>query len=204
MATNSDTAHKLTIVKSFTYRGHEEEFSNSYHFTGDLPADSAAWDALSSAIMLGEHTCYPSDVRIMRCYGYEAGQNLNVYTRPLGDIGDEFPGSLTAPTLAQRNPGDAAVWLRWATPDLTDPGGKRIYLRKYFHPAISATDDADSIWATQKTAMMTFGALMTSGDLPDSRLLCGPTGAAAGTHAVGPYITTRTLKRRGKRPPTSG
>src|SRR6266576_2358533 len=44
MAATTDTAPSLTIVKRFNYRGDvDEEFSNTYHFSGTTPADAAAW-----------------------------------------------------------------------------------------------------------------------------------------------------------------
>ena len=199
--TNDDTAFKITLVKSFAYRGQPEEYSNSYHLTGDPPDADAAWETLVLQLMNAEKVCYPSTTTIVRGYGYEAGHNQSVYVKDLAAIADTLPGTLETPTAAQQNPGDAAVWVRWMTPDFTSRG-KRIYLRKYFHPAVSAIGNADNIWYTQQIALSSFATSLTTGTTLGTHHICGPKGAIGSTVAVGPYVTTRTLKRRGKRPPS--
>jgi hypothetical protein len=202
----------LTIVKRFPYRGDTtEEFSNTYWFTGGPPADDAAWLALWTAMTTAEKPLYGATTQIIRGYGY----NDDTGHKP-GDEGDVAPsvwgidlriapntvinGSFSAGALYTA-PGDSAVWVRWKTSRRTNPGGKAIYLRKYFHPAYHAVQaDGDTVAPTWVTNANTFGAKLYDGTLPGARKI-----TTAGvndtilSHGASPYITTRTLKRRGKR-----
>jgi hypothetical protein len=203
----------ITTVKQITYRGDSaEEYSNTYWFTGGAPTDAQLL-ALFNAIVLVEKACYPSfsssGAKVIRGYGYKDDTGH----KP-GDTGTVHPadwvndisatpvqGTLTVSTLDQINPGDDAVWVRWKTSRRTDPGGKAIYLRKYFHPAIKNPSSVETVLAAQQTALGALGTKMMDGSLPDARKL-----TTAGQNdvllasAVSQYVTTRTLKRRGKRP----
>lgn len=194
-------AIKLTIVKTFTYRGQPEEFSNSYHFTGSDPADSAAWAALDGAIRTEERKVYTSAAKIVRVYGYNSGAASASYVHDL---------SLVDPTLVQGQlaagtsipaPGDAAVWLRQPLAVLNSKG-KRIFLRKYFHDARLVAGGGDAVFAAQATALVAFGAFLRGSTIPDTRTVCDKSGNVPTGDAASAFITTRTLKRRGKRPPT--
>ena len=192
----------ITIIKDFPYRGTTEEFSNTYHFSGTTPADAAAWKTLADAIILAEKPTVPSYVRFVRAYGYEAGNNVSVAqidykTLPLTPV----LGTFTVGTSIGV-PGDVAATIRWATPNFTERG-KRIYLRKYMHGVREAGGNFDLLDTDEKAAMQTFAAKMIDGTLPGSFKYCGPQGAVASAPLVAQYLTTRTLKRRGKRPPTA-
>ena len=190
----------ITIVKRFPYRGDTmEEYSNKYHFSGDTPGDDAGWKTLADAIIAAERPMLPAEVTFVRAYGHEAGNEFAVaaidYTAPpLTPVA----GTFSAPGTAKA-PGDAAFWVRWRTP-AKNSRGKWIYLRKYFHGIRLGTTDGDLLAAQQKTAAETYGAKMVDGSLPGGVKVCGPQGAVAGPVAVSTYVTTRTLKRRGKRP----
>lgn len=203
----------LTIVKQITYRGDPtEEWSNTYWLTGAVPTD-AQFLALFNAITAVEKTIYPAwashGCRVIRGYGY----NDDTGHKP-GDTGAVAPsvwtndiiaspvdGTLVLSDIDQRLPGDDAVWVRWKTTRRTDPGGKAIYLRKYFHPACRTTGTDDTVLPAQATALGALGQLLRNGTLPDSRTLttAGRTDTLT-AHGVSSYTTTRTLKRRGKRP----
>jgi hypothetical protein len=203
----------LTIVKQFDYRGNPiEEFSNTYWLTGGAPTD-AQFLALFDAIVAVEKTIYPTEgsggAKVVRGYGYRDDSGH----KP-GDTGTVHPadwvhdiaaspvaGTLTMTDSDQRLPGDAAVWVRWKTSRRTDPGGKAIYLRKYFHPACRTTGAHDAVLPAQITALNALGALLDGGSLPDARKIttAGQTDVIL-SHAASSYVTTRTLKRRGKRP----
>ncbi len=185
----------ITINKTLAYRGTQEVTSNTYHFSGTTPANDADWHALALAIWAAEKTLVPSTVKFVGYLGYQAGNEHAVSIKNYLEDG-------TAP-IAGSNvdngagaPGDAACWVRWTTPDRTSRG-KRIYLRKYFHD-VAWTDDAPTPgW---KTLALAYGAKMIDGTLPGGAKICGPQGAVASQPFVSPWITTRTLKRRGKRP----
>jgi hypothetical protein len=60
----------LTIVKRFPYRGDaNEEWSNQYHLTGSIPADSTAWKTLADALIAEEKKLYTSGTKVIRAYG---------------------------------------------------------------------------------------------------------------------------------------
>lgn len=193
----------LTIIKSFTYRGNAEEYSNHYVLRGTAPADSAAWATVATAVIAEEKKVYPSTCSVVRVYGYADDQEDTAASYSL-----DYTISPSAPvpgTLSQTGtvpaPGDAAAWVRWRT-SRTNSKGKPIYLRKYFHPVLLDAAGGDGVKAAQKTALLAFGAKLSDGTLSG-----GYTVTAAGSDdtitSVGAstYATTRTLRRRGKRPP---
>jgi len=192
----------IVLIKRFTYRDTLEEFSNKYHFNGTLPVDAAAWKTLADALITAEKPTVQASVRWVRAYGYEPGNEISVwgfnYAGP--------PDTTQAGTLAlgtQRDvPGDIAAVVRWYTGQNTEKG-KKIYCRKYIHGAVASISDVDEVGAQQATALATWAAKLIDGTLPGSFRYCGPQGASLQAPNVMPYLTTRTLKRRGKRPPTS-
>ena len=101
--------------------------------------------------------------------------------------------------------GDTAQWIRWSTDQLTERG-KPIYLRSYFHPGYpSSTVGPDQVAASWQTAAQAFGdAWITGYDDGDSVLhhRAGPHGVVGLVATPSEFVTTRTLKRRGKRPTT--
>ena len=193
----------IVLVKRFLYRGQNEEFSNKYHFSGTTPANEAAWKALADAIIAAEQPTVTSAVSWVRAYGYEAGNENSVaqidYTIA--------PNTVVSGTLAigtgVTTPGDIAATIRWYTGQINSRG-KKIYCRKYMHGALHLNTDQDIIFPAQKTAMGTYAAKLIDGTLPGSFKYCGPQGAALSLPVVDQYLTTRTLKRRGKRPPLAG
>ena len=194
-----DTA-SITIVKSFDYRGAREEFSNTYHFEGTTPANDAAWKTLADAIITAEKPTVDNSVQFVRAYGYVAGNENSVaqidYTVPPNTVAigtGAFGGT------GNEMPGDVAATIRWYTGALSSRG-KKIYCRKYMHNVYSGTDQ-DHLNAAQRTALGVFAAKLIDGTLPGSFKYCGPQGADLSTPEVSQWLTTRTLKRRGKRPP---
>lgn len=191
----------ITIVKRFTYRGLNEDFSNTYHFSGTTPANAAAWKTLADGIITAEAPCVAPGTSFVKAYGYEAGNENSVaqidYTlAPLTPtLGTLSPGAV-APC-----PGDVAATIRWYT-GASSTRGKKIYCRKYMHGVYGSGASNDTWWATQKTAYQTFAAKLIDGTLPGSFKYCGPQGAVLSVPETSPWLTTRTLKRRGKRPPT--
>jgi hypothetical protein len=195
----------LVIVKQFTYRGDAtEEFSNDYHFTGATPADATAWKALADALITQEKTCYTNGARVVRAYGYDsdAANAHAVWSWDYLANATTVAGTM-AQTGGQLPAGDQAAQLRWKTSRLNTKG-KPIYLRKYFHAVPVAPAAPDYVLATAVTALGAFGGKMRDGTFLDARTLTarGHTDTLV-SHLAGQFITTRTLKRRGKRPPTA-
>lgn len=192
----------VTIVHSFDYRGNPtEEWSNTYHFAGSHPSDDAGWTALIDALVDLEAPAIADNVAYVRAYGYDDTDNdASFVYDDLGGTGPNATGSLST-AGAQFAPGDCAAWCRWKTARL-NTNGKPIYLRKYFHSIMvnGGTDGYDQVASGQKSAMKDFADAVqaASGDWPG---LAGPQVEEDFlSDAVSTYVTTRTLKRRGKRP----
>lgn len=185
----------LTLVKQFTYRGAPEQWSNTYHFDNGTPPNGAAWKILADAWWDEERELLDSSVKIYAAYGYEAGNEVSVWQYHYFDA----PLEMTAGTLTGDHdvPGDCAVWVRWKTPD-NNSKGRPIYLRKYFHGVTG--QDGDAVTSTFLDRADDYATHMKDESLPGGLVYCGPQGAEAGAHQVSAFFTTRTLKRRGRRP----
>lgn len=199
------TVTGLVSVKKFLYRGVAEEFSNDYWFSGTPPADNAAWKTLYDALVAQEKTCLIPGVTMVAGYGYDdnadsrhAVWSIDMTVSPNVPV----PGTLPPQASDTGTPGDCAAWVRWKTERLNSKG-KPIYLRKYFHGVLKDTGatTADNVNSAQKTALNAFGSKLRDGTFADARTL------RSRLHAdnliqvgVSNYVTTRTLKRRGKRP----
>jgi len=193
----------LTVVKDFTYRGVAgEEWSNTYMLSGTTPVDSPAWRALFDALVAQEKLLYTSGTRVTRGYGYDKvpvkGDHA-IWSVDLRPSSTTVPGTLS-PASGALFAGDQAAWVRWSL-DRFNSYGKRVYLRKYFHGGTSGGAGADTLNGTYKTALDTFGAFMISGTLLGSRKIVDPLGNVPVATASSTFVTTRTLKRRSKRPP---
>jgi hypothetical protein len=191
----------LTIVKKFTYRGNAaEEWSNQYWFDGAIPADTAAWDALEAALVAQEKTVYSNHTFVVASYGYDSdADNAHaVYVRDRSAA--PVAGTLVTggvPAL----PGDTAAMLAWKT-SRVNTRGKPIYLRKYYHDVYSSGGDpGDNLMTAQRTAMNALGAKLHDGTFIDGRKIRSRLHPEVIlSHATALMVTTRTLKRRGKRP----
>jgi hypothetical protein len=193
----------ITIVKSFDYRGAPEEWSNTYHMTGTTPATDAAWKALADAIIADEKAIYQSTCKVVRAIGHVAGSTVAVWSYDYTAHSDEVPGTF-AGSGAAYDAGDAAVWLRWSTDQLTSKG-KPIYLRSYYHNAAAAGTTPtyrDTCHADQQAALQALGDAWIAGysDGTNDHFRAGPHGAVGLVALPSTYLTTRTLERRGKRP----
>jgi hypothetical protein len=195
----------LTIIKSMTYRGVAgEEWSNTYHFSGGIPSDATAWKTLADALIAQEKTLYVADSVVVRAYGYDSDSDTAtaVWSYDYLAAAATVPGTC-ATTGSHVAAGDQAAWIRWPTGRLNSKG-KPIYLRKYYHhvPVTNNTatgsDDVGDPWDTTAAA---FGTKMRDGSFADSRVITARGHSdtpASSQHSV--WVTTRTLKRRGKRP----
>lgn len=192
----------VVTVKRFQYRANTvEEYSNRYVFTGSPPTTSSLWRAFFDALCAEERKVYGSGVSIIRGYGYTTASPTAVAAWTvdlLQSPNTPLAGQLTL-TGTQQAPGDSAVWVRWGL-DKFNTKGKRVYLRKYFHPAHFATGAVDAIAPAQVTALGLFGAKMSDGSFQSGTRVTDAVGTALVGYGTATYITTRTLKRRGKRP----
>lgn len=194
---------KITVIKEMSYRGTLEEWSNSYVLSGTDPADAAAWAAWAAKIKDVEQPVLPASQRFSRWYGYNQGhwETKPQHIDAQGTYAAATNGTQTL-SAASPAPGDAAIWVRWDTGQFTSRG-KKIYLRKYFHGALVGGANLDTVSPAQITSALAYAAKMYDGtSLIGTARLARETGTLPIAHSVGPYVTTRTLKRRGKRNPT--
>lgn len=190
----------VVLVQKFTYRDAPEEWSNRYHFKGEAPADSTGWHDLAVALFTILKPCLPTSTTLVRAYGYLSDTTDSVATVDF-TTGGLSPIAGTATVSGNVAPGDAAMTCRWLTPARTSKG-KPIYLRKYFHGVYLNTADTDQVAATQHTALQAFAAAAIVDWGSTTFQLCDKNGTVPTAPAASPWVTTRTLKRRGRRPPS--
>lgn len=190
----------ITIVKDFLYRGAREEYSNTYHFTGTTPSNDAGWKNLADAVIAAERLALPGTTRYLRAYGYEAGNEHSVATIDYVALGGTLViGGLAQPSGSIPVPGDVAGWVRMRREGRSSKG-KYVYVRKYFHDVFGTSSEPDKLHATQRAAFVTLANKLTDGTLPGSFKWVAPQAQAVSEPFAGQFLTTRTLKRRGKRP----
>lgn len=192
-----DTA-SITTIKRFLYRGNQEEWSNTYHFTGTTPANDAAWKTLADALIAQEKTMFGIQQTFVRAYGYAPGNEHSVAQIDYVALGGALVIGTGTGISGNAAPGDAAFMIRGKVG--TSSTGKSVYVRKYFHGAIVTSANSDNVSTEQKTAAAAFGAKLIDGTLPGSFKWCSPQGTVPAAVTALPFVTTRTLKRRGKRP----
>lgn len=200
-----DTAlPSLTIVKNMQYRGNDEEWSNTYFMTGDLPTSPASWKTLADAVIADEKSLYDSGQDVVRAVGHEAGESVAVWGYDYAGASEEVPGAYVTGS-SRINAGDSAAWIRWSTDALTSKG-KPIYLRSYFHPAYAgATGAPDAIAVGWISAAQDYGDAWIAGYTDGDGTVhhrAGPHGVVGIVALPSTYATTRTLERRGRRPTT--
>lgn len=203
------TCCRVVTIKSFSYRGLPEEFSNDYTFKGAPPSDDASWLQLFNDVINKEKTIYTNDVTFVRAYGYvdndpkRAHAGSHDFTVP----GPPPTGTMTA-VASPRMAGDQASLMWWLLDRKSDKG-KPTYLRKFIHHGYINGANNDQIDTAYRTTLLTFAGasgiqvvhngLMSPGGPKDTDP--NPGGNVV-SQDVQTWVTTRTLKRRGKRPKT--
>ena len=190
----------VVLYKTFTYRGAPEEWGNTYHFVGDPPANPADWRSLVDALVTLEKVILTTAVSIERAICYENTDDPSVYSYDLTAFGGAVAGTYDTTAFGDApQEGSSAYMCRWNT-GRRSSRGKDIFLRKYWHPAVSVDGAPDVVHSSLVTKLTTFAGavLASSGDWPG---LAGPDGVAPiSSHAL-TYTTNRTL-RKGRRRPT--
>jgi len=190
----------VVLYKTFTWRGAVEEWGNTYHFVGDAPANPADWRALVDDLIALEKECLDESVTIERAICYENTDDSSVYSYDLSAFGGTVAGTYdTVANGAIRQEGGTSYMARWDTGRRSSKG-KAIYLRKYWHPALTADGAQDALITTMHTKVAAFAlaVMSTSGDWPG---LAGPDGVAPVGHLGLTYVNYRDL-RKGRRRPT--
>jgi len=192
---------KVITIKSFLYRGVPEEFSNSYCSTGAPPTSLADWISLFNLFATNEKPIYPATVKFVRALGYNDA-NANAVASYAWTAGSEPVGTF-APSAGQpAMPGDVAAFISWPT-DKRSSKGKIVYKRSYHHGVYAqAAPNEDYLASNQLSVMNTWQQGVHGVMGPGWSGLTLPDGTPTNAGTVHPFLTTRTLKRRGKRPPT--
>jgi hypothetical protein len=180
----------LLVKKTFTYRGASKVFTNRYHFSGGVPADSAHWTTLSDAVVLAEKVIYGSGVTIVETVGYAAGSDIPVFTKTYTTAGTGTFASWTAV------PGDCAAMVRFAT-DAFSTRNHPIYLWSWYHGVgFLNTGLPDVLNTAQKTAIATYSASWITGfsDGTNTYHRAGPRGAVALSQTVDASVRHRDFR----------
>lgn len=181
------------------YRGAPEEWSNTYDFTGTLPTSDTDWKALAVAVYTTEKTILKPSCELVRAYGYRPDSNVSVAQIDF-TVGTPLTpdGTLTIASAEREFSGDQAATVRAQIG--VSSTGKKVYIRKYYHAGGLGSGTPDVIVTAMQTAMATHFNTLLAGSLPGGSTLCGPAGQTPFNVLASPLVTTRTLKRRGKRP----
>ena len=129
----------VSITKSTSWRGHSEQFSNVYHYTYGHAMSNAVADRLILALKAIEATVHTTQAAFVNARVWETGGTPaeNETIRILDLTGT---GSLSTA---------AALYKELAAVGRIDSGrnsttGRKIYLRKYYHPCASPTSSSDA------------------------------------------------------------
>jgi len=187
-------AISIRIEKHFTYRGANESWANTYHFSGGTPADLSAWTALVTALKNAEAPMLTTNTHYDRAVCYANDSDPAVHIIALSGTGGRTAAGQNFAT------GDSAFWVRWGS-DKRDSRGHPIYARCYYHDVLYGNAFGGDAWySAQATDAATFGAALLSG-LSDggsnTYVRCLPDGTVCNSHAQSTYIGRRKLKRRG-------
>jgi hypothetical protein len=193
----------VTMVQRMTYRGdNTEEWSNNYHFRDAPPSTSADWDTLVNALAQIVKPVIPNTIEIVRAYGYndDSDKPVSVYAKDWLTEGAPIAGTFAPGVNDHHMSGDQAYYATWQL-DSRNARGKWIYLRKYLHGGIVAPTNPDIPDNAYRGAVDTYArALGTPAGGFHGGLRSRKTSAPILWTGTSDYITTRTLKRRGKRP----
>jgi len=194
----ADTITKLTLTKRFTYRDvSDEEFSNTYEFVGAPPGDFATWHALAMQVWGNEAGCFTTDVQFVHAVGHNNNdpQAQNVY---LEDFTSQNIKGQYVNTAGIRGAGDQAACVEFKT-DINSTKGKPVYVRKFFHEPYIDPADTDRLHAPYVTALNSYGTAII--DVHGGLGCHSPNQPQriALQHLVIPWVTTRTLRKRGKK-----
>jgi hypothetical protein len=196
----------LTLIKQMEYRDKlDEEWSNHYWFTGSPPTDPPSWKTFADAIIAIEKTCYSQSSEVIRAYGYDSNdpKRFAVWSYDYLENGAAVPGTMTPSAGDKLFAGDQAGMLWWRT-TRRNTRGKWIYLRKYMHDGYESSTDSDRLATATLGAYRAFVDAISTAPGIQGHVLTGEIiDEVFQAQDAGEFVTTRTLKRRGKRPATA-
>jgi hypothetical protein len=155
---------------------------------------------MAEAFIQHERACYPATSAAVRAYGYndDGDKPISVWSHDWLATGGQFGG--LGVFGGNKMSGDQAACISWRL-DHKNSRGKYVYLRKYMHDGHTAAGDTDKLDPAYLTNLTQFALDCMNGPAGFWGGVRARTGTwpilAAGTTG---WSTTRTLKRRGKRP----
>jgi len=184
-----------------SYRDDAEEWSNKYWLTGTPPVDTPGWQALFDQLVNAERRVIPTGLKYVGGIGYDDNaQGAHAVWTFQYAPGSEPAGLYTAGATEHYGAGDQAAMVEWRT-NRKNARGKWVYLRKYFHGVMVENTDPDKVGAGQLTQFDTFALELLDGSWAGGRKIRSQRqDEDLFSHTASPWVTTRTLKRRGKRP----
>lgn len=192
----------LVVIKEMAYRDNpNEQWSNKYWLTGTPPDDPNEWKALFDQLVADEVALYSPSSKVVGGIGYDDNtENANsVWAVDLTALGAEVPGQLVV-AQSEAMAGDQAGLVQWRT-SRKSTRGKWIYLRKYFHHGGTGGASGDTITTATQAAYDHFAVLLLQGSAAHGRRIRSQFfDEVLQNKVISPWVTTRTLKRRGKRP----
>jgi hypothetical protein len=184
------TLHVVT-TKQFTFRGLPERFSNGYNFQlGSNDPTEAFVASVARAVRDMEKSFHSPHVRFVYLVGGLKDEDA-IWSEELGGTGPQGQGSTST--------------MHPETVVMAEAKKKnKVYLRKFFHTLSHMSSDpaqGDVLQSTAAATINTALAKLTDGTLPGGVKACHPNGdLALNAFTCDPYLRTRQLKRRGRRP----
>lgn len=196
------TAVGLVVIHEFNYRDNPEQWSTKYWFTGQPPTTPSDWLSLATTFAASEQHCYSPGTKIVGYVGYNddtPGAHA-AWSESLTDTGTEIPGTLVDPA-GVLFAGDQAGLL-WGLTSRKNSRGKWVYLRKYMHDGFLNANDTDRVSVPTRTAYDTFLTKLRDGTWGGGGHVWRSQKQSENFQnaLASVFVTTRTLKRRGKRP----
>lgn len=192
---------KVVVTKEFAYRANpNEQFSHDYTFgPQNIPSTDTQWEAMANAIRQAERPIYNSQVKWIKaiCYAHNEPHTAHLFQTNWAGAGDLQTGTFTPAATDVKGAGDQASCVQWLS-SARSVRGKPIYFRKFHHEPYIVAGGGDSLATDYVAALNTYVVYMST-YLGGQYSTKYPTGTIVGYQAL-PYVTTRTLKRRGKRP----
>jgi hypothetical protein len=171
------------------YKGGTRVWSNRFHFSGGLPANSTAWGTLATAVGNSYKPAMRAGSVITRWTGYAAGSDVPVYDAAVSIAGTISPGAND-----RGCPLGVAAVIRWTT-SARSTKNHPIYLFSYVHDVMydATVSGNDKLASDQKTALTTFANAWVSGFSDGSHTLVrtSPAGHDATGALVEEYLTHR-------------
>lgn len=192
------------------YRGAAEQFANTYCWKTPAPdgTDVAFWNSMRDRLLAAEKTIFDAGVQFVEMYGWNDADPAVPHTFYYAWPTDTLPAGTFAPVAGSvPGAGDQASTCAWLG-TLKSVRGKPVHFRKYFHRPWIDGSDTDKLEPSYHAALTAFaGASGTVWNL--NGLFCNQEGSKAygptvnvitGPGTSSPWVTTRTLRRRGERP----